>query len=469
MEQLGQAHAVMHNLFMRLIADRSALDLTTKRYAERDAQSRELLSAMGDFTERQRRAHDDVRGLLEKRSKSDRVLEENVARMFKEKRETDERIGREIEEVFEESVRGAQEIERLLRRFDIAMPPADGFENPGSVHPGSDERPRLTSISPVSSPFTSFSDASDPFTNSLVSPTLSSSEPVNNKFVNLTSLDTPKQLSSLPSPSLLPDVPETKAEPQEWGFVEYAEKDWESESAKIKPPASLAEYDQSEMATPVKLQLEPVDIKVQVPIPEWAVGTARDIKVNGVRVWKGGFVHLSVVILDSRTELGALKELTQQLTKYHRATIHKLEGVSLGDFVSIQSSYSSAWHRGKIRKTFDRDGVAEVFFIDWGHHENIHKTKIRPLPTLFRFLPQHAQMACLSFVHFPDSQNPHHAEALKALKKACAGRKLTAKLEDNSTSVLKLSLADPGVDLNDILASINGRLVRAGLARIKSY
>ncbi|TFY75502.1 hypothetical protein EWM64_g8512 [Hericium alpestre] len=482
----------MNDFFARLSAEKKALDHTKQRCAERDVQSRELLSAVGDFAERQRRAQDDVRVLLERRSESGRVLEEKMTRMFNEKREIDEQIGREIEEVFEESVRGAQEMESLLRSYDVAVPPPDDSENLSPVQTASlaDEHARLASISSVSSPLSSFSGLSNPFTNSLASPTLQSFESVDKNFVNLTPLDTPKLPSSSISPSPPPDIPETKPEPREWDFFDYEEGVvWGREGIpQIKPPSSFTEYAQSEVGSPANpLPLEPVDDGVTILIPEWTLRTGnsiREIKARGVRVLKDGNVELSVKMIDSRTKLSALEELTQILTNYHRGTTHQLteqeqryvsSGRRLGSFVSVKSSYGSAWHRGQILRIVHGTNAAEILFIDSGFHEIVDLVNIRPLPTLFRFLPQQARMARLSFVKF----HVHHAEALEALQNACTGRTLVAKLDhvhhfhycnysDVLLSVMHLRLMDPGVNSNDIPMSINGQLLREGLVTIDS-
>ncbi|TFY80254.1 hypothetical protein EWM64_g3761 [Hericium alpestre] len=228
MEKLRQTHTNISDLFSRLAVEKASLDSALQRCAERDVQDHELLSAVSDFAERQRRVEDDVRGLLDRQSESDEVLEEGMMRLFKEKREKDQGYRREIEGLFEESVRGAQEIEQLLRRFDIAVLPADGSSNTG------------------------LANISNPFTNSLASPTLQSFESVDKESVSLTPLDTPKRPSSSLSSSPPPDIPETKPEPQEWDFFDYEEGVvWGSEGKPpIKPPASFAEFCESKVAIP---------------------------------------------------------------------------------------------------------------------------------------------------------------------------------------------------------------------------
>ncbi|TFY80246.1 hypothetical protein EWM64_g3766 [Hericium alpestre] len=488
MEQLNQTHTNIDDLFARLSAERAALDNAMQRCAKREVQDRELLSAVGEFAERQQRVEDDMRALLDRQRESDEVMEESITRMFREKREKDEGIRMEIEGLFGASVHGAQEI---LRRFDITTTSADEFVNLATVRSTSvSKRPRLVSISSVSSPSSSLSGLSNPFANSLASPTLQSAESLDNEFVSLTPLNTPKWPSSSISPNP-PDITETKLEPREWDFLDYEQGvAWGSGGKpRVKPPTSFTEFNcDFEEATPTnRLPLEPVDNTVIIPITEWHAGTAdstRNIKVNGVRVLKSGILELSVKVLDDQTALepGALEELTYSLTKYHRGTQHKLAGkFRQWAFVSVQSSHGTAWHRGLILEIIGRD--AEVLFIDSGFHESVRVDNLRPLPTLFRFLPQQARKARLSFVKLPDAQSQHHAEALEVLQETCMGRMLAAKLDyggDNRMycmnsvmvpvppSLMHLRLMEPGVDSDDIPMSVNGQLLREGLATIDS-
>ncbi|TFY76389.1 hypothetical protein EWM64_g7624 [Hericium alpestre] len=470
MEQLKQTHMNMQDLFARLSVEKATLENAIQRCAEREVQDRELLSAVGEFAERQRKVEDDVRALLERQDESDKMLEESMILMLRQKRDKDQGIRREIEELFGASVQGAQEI---LRRFDIALEPVqDALEK--DSHP--------VPVSRVSSPFSSFSDVST--SNSLdffAFPGSQNSESVDKESASLTPLHTPKQPSSSLPPSPLPDVPETKPEPQEWDFVDYEDGVVLGNGApKRKPPALFTESYESELSIPANLMpQEPVDDTVIIPITEWDVATStRDIKVNGVRVLKNGILELWVTLLDGKTEPGALEELTHGLINYHRGTDHKLAGnFRQWDFVSAQSSHGTSWHRGQILEIIGRD--AKVLFIDSGFHETISVKNLRPLPTLFRFLPRQARKARLSFIKLPDAQSQHYVEALEALQKACVGRTLAAKLDNEGSHnrscvrgmyfvtelpLMELRLMDPAVDSDDILMSINGQLLREGLA-----
>ncbi|TFY73463.1 hypothetical protein EWM64_g10549, partial [Hericium alpestre] len=388
---------------------------------------------------------DDVRALLERQDESDKMLEESMILMLRQKRDKDQGTRREIEELFGASVQGAQEI---LRRFDIAAPLAQA-DKPVDLE--------------------------------------QNSESVDKESVSLTSLHIPKQASSSLPPSPLPEVPEAETEPQEWDFVDYEDGVvLGSGMPKRKPPALFTESYEPEVSTPANsMPREPVDNKVVIPIAEWTVGAgsnAQEIKVNGARFLKDGVLELSVKFLDGQMEPGALQELTHGLTKYHHGTMHKLaSNPCQWDFVSVKSSHGTAWHRGRILRVFGRD--AEVLFIDSGFQEIVSVQNIRPLPTLFRFLPQQARMARLSFVEFPDAQSQHRAAALEALQKACVGRTLAAKLDYerqrckaymNGTTIvtelppLHLRLMDRAVDSDDILMSINGQLLRKGLVTVDS-
>ncbi|TFY75500.1 hypothetical protein EWM64_g8510 [Hericium alpestre] len=388
MEKLRQTHTNISDLFSRLAVEKASLDSALQRCAERDVQDHELLSAVSDFAERQRRVEDDVRGLLDRQSESDEVLEEGMMRLFKEKTEKNQRCRREIEGLFEESVRGAQEIEQLLRRFDIAVLPADGSANPGLIF--------LTPSSP-------------------------------------------------------PDIPEVKPKPQEWDFFTYDQDvSWGSGGApQIKPPSPFIDFCESEVTTfSDPLRFESVHRNVGIPIPTWTEDRIREIKVNGIRIPKYEGAELSVRIVDSSTEPGALEELTQNLTKYHRETIHKLADNYPSGFVAIQSSHGKAWHRGKILQVHvsNHGCTAEVRFIDFGFHET------------------QALQARLSFVELVGPPTQHYTEALEALQKACAGRTLMAKLDYNDSGTLHMRLLNPGCNPDNISASINVQLLQGGLA-----
>ncbi|TFY75501.1 hypothetical protein EWM64_g8511 [Hericium alpestre] len=404
--------------FARLAADTAAPGHPTCRSAERDVQSHELLSAMNEFAERRQIMEDKVQALLERQSENDKALEERMIQISKEKKEMDEEIRREIKQLFREGAHGVQDI---LRRFGIVVPQANRPVNFEQIQHTIEEHSQPVPISRVSSPFSSFSDVSTSnFDDSFAFP---SSELVEPEFVNLTPVDTPKLPSSSLLPSPPPNIPETKPEPQEWDlFFDYEEGVvWGSEGKpSIKPPTSFAEFCESDVATPADPSpCESVDDNVTISIPEWALNSIREIKVNGVSVLKSGRLELSVTEFDDRT----------------------------------------------------------VRFIDSGFYETVNLGNIRPLPTLFRHLPQQALNACLSFVDLIGPPTQHYNEALEALQKACAGRKFVAKLDsygqrranvDDQWSGPHLRLVNPGDNPENLSASIGVQLLRGGFACIDS-
>lgn len=74
-----------------------------------------------------------------------------------------------------------------------------------------------------------------------------------------------------------------------------------------------------------------------------------------------------------------------------------------GDLVSAKFS-DGAWYRAKVRRASSVKKEAEVMFIDYGNHDTISFSNIRPLDPKFRSLPGQAQDARLRYefhLHIP--------------------------------------------------------------------
>jgi len=188
--------------------------------------------------------------------------------------------------------------------------------------------------------------------------------------------------------------------------------------------------------------------------------------ISDVRTANG--LSFSVQILNTEG-IAALEKLMRDFSLHHRSPSAAPPNFSpkSGDLVSAKFS-DGAWYRAKIRRASAIKKEAEVTFIDYGNHDVVSFSNIRPLDPKFRSLPGQAHEARLSFVKLVGPESEYYAEAIERFRSLCEGRKLVANIDQKEGPLLHLRLMDPTDPsaAEDPLACINADLLHDGLATI---
>ncbi|KZT24206.1 transcription factor [Neolentinus lepideus HHB14362 ss-1] len=211
------------------------------------------------------------------------------------------------------------------------------------------------------------------------------------------------------------------------------------------------------------------DQEVKAAEVEPANGTAGPLKTE----------YLDVIVSDVRTTnsfgfsvqilntegIASLEKLMRDFSLHYRSSPPVPSFIPRsGELISAKFSDGS-WYRAKVRRSSPVKKEVEVTFIDYGNHDTVAFSNIRPLDPKFKALPGQAHDARLSFVKLVNPDSEYYPEAVDRFRQLCEGRKLVANVDHREGPLLHLRLMDPTTN-TEHLASINADLLRDGLASI---
>jgi len=131
------------------------------------------------------------------------------------------------------------------------------------------------------------------------------------------------------------------------------------------------------------------------------------------------------------------------------------------ELVRAQFTADDAWYRAKVIEV-QADDNYKVLYLDYGNWEVLPGPRITKLNDKHRELQPQAFEARLAYVAPPTLEEEYGKEAAEFLKELVWGKTMVANVEEQTSDLLQLTLADPETQIH-----VNAALLRAGLSRVE--